>query len=101
MTGMSSRCSTTYLRWASRASSVFWISRKLVRAGTQAQVNYTYANDDQVNTISNSTLTATFAYDGDGRRSSLKTTGVAANAVQTFYAYDNDSRPCALYYGSG
>ncbi|MDO8432199.1 MAG: hypothetical protein Q7S58_07290, partial [Candidatus Binatus sp.] len=43
----------------------------------------------------------TFAYDGDGRRSSLKTTGVAANAVQTFYAYDNDSRPCALYYGSG
>lgn len=74
--------------------------RTLLHAGTQAQVNYTYWNDDQVLAISNSTLTATFAYDGDGRRNSVKTTGVAANAVQTLYAYDSDSRPCALYYGS-
>jgi hypothetical protein len=62
-------------------------------------VNFNYYNDDQIQKVWSGALATYFNYDGDGRRSIKKAAGVGPNFINTVYAYDADSRVCAMYYG--
>jgi YD repeat-containing protein len=71
-------------------------------ADAQPGVAYTYYDDDQLRTLTSTNVTASLAYDGDGRLLSQTVTNVAANTtVTTTYGYDIASRIASMAYAAG
>ena len=71
-------------------------NRLSMTAGNQSVVNYNYNADDQVKSLSNSTLSASFSYDVDSRRYQAQ----LPNGVNAAYGYDQDSNLTSIDYSA-